>query len=34
VAELQKKLKAQGQVVQFIPGKPEKTEHLNGPPEF
>ncbi|HSI61611.1 MAG TPA: FAD-dependent oxidoreductase, partial [Candidatus Saccharimonadia bacterium] len=32
--ELQKKLEAQGQVVQFIPGKPEKCEHLNGPPEF
>ncbi len=34
VPELQKKLEAQGQVVQFIPGKPEKCEHLNGPPEF
>jgi hypothetical protein len=32
--ELQKKLEMQGQVVQFIPGKPEKCEHLNGPPEF
>lgn len=34
MAELQKKLETQGQVVQFIPGQPEKAEHLNGPPEF
>lgn len=31
---LQGKLRAQGQVVDFIPGQPEKCEHLNGPPEF
>lgn len=34
VPELQKKLEAQKQVVHFIPGQPEKAEHLNGPPEF
>lgn len=34
VAALQDKLRAQNQVVDFIPGKPEKCEHLNGPPEF
>ena len=34
VPALQKKLQAQGQVVDFLPGKPEKCEHLNGPPEF
>jgi len=34
VPTLQKKLQAQGQVVDFLPGKPEKCEHLNGPPEF
>ena len=31
---LQDKLRAQKQVVDFIPGMPEKCEHLNGPPEF
>jgi len=34
VAALQDKLRAQRQVVDFIPGQPEKCEHLNGPPEF
>ena len=34
VPGLQEKLRAQGQIVNFIPGKPEKCEHLNGPPEF
>jgi hypothetical protein len=34
VPALQKRLQAQGQVVDFLPGKPEKCEHLNGPPEF
>ena len=34
VPALQKKLQAQGQVVDLLPGKPEKCEHLNGPPEF
>jgi hypothetical protein len=34
VPTLQEKLRAQGQVVNFIPGKPEKCEHLNGPAEF
>ncbi|HEY1084698.1 MAG TPA: FAD-dependent oxidoreductase [Prosthecobacter sp.] len=34
VPALQDKLRAQNQVVDFIPGKPEKCEHLNGPPEF
>lgn len=34
VAALQEKLRAQKQVVDFIPGQPEKCEHLNGPPEF
>jgi hypothetical protein len=34
VAVLQDKLRAQHQVVDFIPGQPEKCEHLNGPPEF
>lgn len=34
VEELQNKLRAQKQVVDFIPGLPEKCEHLNGPPEF
>ncbi len=34
IADLQKKLESQGQIVQFIPGQPEKAEHLNGPPEF
>lgn len=31
---LQGKLRSQKQVVDFIPGLPEKCEHLNGPPEF
>lgn len=34
VPALQAKLRAQRQVVDFIPGMPEKCEHLNGPPEF
>lgn len=34
VTTLQEKLRAQKQVVDFIPGLPEKCEHLNGPPEF
>jgi hypothetical protein len=34
VSALQEKLRAQHQVVDFIPGQPEKCEHLNGPPEF
>jgi hypothetical protein len=34
VAALQDKLRAQKQFVDFIPGQPEKCEHLNGPPEF
>ncbi len=34
LAPLQDKLRAQKQVVDFIPGMPEKCEHLNGPPEF
>jgi hypothetical protein len=34
VSILQNKLRAQNQVVDFIPGQPEKCEHLNGPPEF
>jgi len=34
LAPLQEKLRAQKQVVDFIPGLPEKCEHLNGPPEF
>ena len=34
VLALQKKLREQKQVVDFIPGQPEKCEHLNGPPEF
>lgn len=31
---LQEKLRAQHQVIDFIPGLPEKCERLNGPPEF
>lgn len=31
---LQETLRKQGQVVDFIPGQPEKCEELNGPPEF
>jgi hypothetical protein len=34
VSALQAKLRSQRQVVDFIPGQPEKCEHLNGPPEF
>ena len=34
IAALQDKLRAQKQAVDFIPGMPEKCEHLNGPPEF
>jgi len=34
LTSLQDKLRAQKQVVDFIPGLPEKCEHLNGPPEF
>lgn len=34
VPALQQKLRAQSQVIDFIPGQPEKCEHLNGPPEF
>ncbi len=34
VPALQEKLRAQNQVTDFIPGLPEKCEHLNGPPEF
>ncbi|MES2505498.1 MAG: FAD-dependent oxidoreductase [Verrucomicrobiota bacterium] len=34
VTALQEKLRTQKQVVDFIPGLPEKCEHLNGPPEF
>lgn len=34
LATLQDKLRAQKQVIDFIPGQPEKCEHLNGPPEF
>jgi len=34
VVDLQKRLRTQNQVIDFIPGQPEKCEHLNGPPEF
>jgi hypothetical protein len=34
VSALQDKLRVQNQVIDFIPGQPEKCEHLNGPPEF
>jgi FAD dependent oxidoreductase len=34
VSVLQDKLRAQNQVIDFVPGQPEKCEHLNGPPEF
>lgn len=34
VPDLQKKLRAQNQVVDFLPGQPEKCGQLNGPPEF
>ena len=31
---VQEKLRAQKQVIDFFPGKPEKCEQMNGPPEF
>ena len=34
ITALQDKLRAQHQVIDFLPGQPEKCEHLNGPPEF
>lgn len=34
VSALQKTLRDQKQVIDFIPGKSEKCEALNGPPEF
>lgn len=34
VSALQDKLRAQKQVVDFVPGQPERCERLNGPPEF
>ncbi len=34
VDELQARLQKQNQVTEFLPGQPEKCEHLNGPPEF
>ena len=34
VSALQDKLRAQKQVVEFLPGQPEKCERLNGPAEF
>jgi hypothetical protein len=34
ITALQDKLRAQNQVIDFLPGQPEKCEHLNGPPEF
>ena len=34
VSALQDKLRAQKQVVDFLPGQPEKCERLNGPAEF
>jgi hypothetical protein len=34
VPALQNALREQKQVVDFLPGEPEKCEHLNGPPEF
>lgn len=34
VPALQKKLREQKQVVDFVEGQPEKCERLNGPPEF
>lgn len=34
VTALQGKLRQQKQIIDFIPGQPEKCEHLNGPPEF
>lgn len=34
VPALQARLRQQKQVVDFVPGEPEKCQHLNGPPEF
>ncbi len=34
IPTLQEILRKQGQVIDFIPGQPEKCEKLNGPPEF
>ncbi len=34
VRRLRETLRDQGQVIDFMPGKQEKCEHLNGPPEF
>ncbi|WP_165063802.1 FAD-dependent oxidoreductase [Paludisphaera rhizosphaerae] len=34
VERFQARLRSQGQVLDFIPGRPEKCEKLNGPPEF
>jgi hypothetical protein len=34
VTKLQDKLRTQQQVVDFVPGLPEKCEKINGPPEF
>jgi hypothetical protein len=34
ISRLQERLRAQGQVIDFIPGQPEKCSELNGPPEF
>ena len=34
VEALQARLRSQRQVVDFAPGRPEKCEKLNGPPEF
>ena len=34
ITALQDRLRTQKQVVDFVDGKPEKCEHLNGPPEF
>ncbi|TLD70821.1 FAD-dependent oxidoreductase [Phragmitibacter flavus] len=34
IQALQEKLRQQNQVIDFIPGQPEKATDLNGPPEF
>jgi hypothetical protein len=34
VPALQRTLRAQNQVIDFVPGQPEKCDRLNGPPEF
>ena len=34
IPALQDKLRARHQVLDFLPGQPEKCEHINGPPEF